>query len=101
MTKTRTAQVRETKRIPAILASGGDQATSPREGSKAALLIGMLFQPEGASIDQMSEASGWMPHSVRGFMAGALRRKHGITVASAKDDGQPRIYRAANGTARK
>lgn len=60
--------------------------------TKAEQLIALLRRPEGASIAQMGAAVGWLPHSVRGFMAGTLKKRHGITVASAKE-GSERIYR--------
>lgn len=60
--------------------------------TKAEQLIALLRRPEGASVAQMGAAVGWLPHSVRGFMAGTLKKRHGITVASAKE-GSERIYR--------
>lgn len=62
-------------RKPATAKEGARQSKTPNPpaqgtpGTKAAMLIGLLSRPEGASIEQLSEASGWMPHSVRGFMA--------------------------------
>jgi len=69
-----------------------DARKAPREGSKAALVIALLKRHEGATVDQLSEATGWLPHSVRGFMAGALRRKYDVTLTSEKSEAG-RIYR--------
>jgi len=65
----------------------------PAKLNKTELMVRMLSQPEGVSIAAMSEATGWLPHSVRGFMAGTLKKKLGMTVTSEKVDGV-RLYRA-------
>ena len=55
-----------------------------REDSKQATVIRMLQRPEGATLDQLAEATGWLKHTVRGCLAGALKKKLGITIISAK-----------------
>lgn len=55
-------------------------------------LAALLTNPAGATIDIMMAATGWQAHSVRGAMAGALK-KRGLTITSDKTDGV-RIYRA-------
>lgn len=67
--------------------------TAVAAGSKAAAVIDLLKQEGGATLEQMMEATGWQKHSVRGFMAGALKKRHGLTVQSTKVDGV-RTYRA-------
>ena len=52
-------------------------------------LVALLTRPEGASIAEMCEATGWQKHSVRGAMAGAIRKK-GFEVASEVSDGARR-----------
>lgn len=64
-----------------------------REGTKEALLIGMLRRPEGATIAQVIEATGWQAHTVRGAISGALKKKRGLEVTSAKNEAGERIYR--------
>ena len=64
-----------------------------REGTKQAALIDMLRREEGATIGQVVEATGWQPHTVRGAIAGALKKKLGLTVTSEKVDGGERVYR--------
>ena len=64
-----------------------------REGTKQALVIEMLRRPEGASIAEIVEATAWVSHSVRGFLAGALKKKLGMAIESTKDDDRGRIYR--------
>jgi Protein of unknown function (DUF3489) len=67
------------------------QPTTRRE-SKQALIIAMLRAPGGASIEAMARAAKWQPHSVRGFLAGVVRKKLGLTLVSA-DGENARVYR--------
>jgi hypothetical protein len=67
------------------------QPTTPRE-SKKARIIAMLRAPGGATIEAMARAAKWQPHSVRGFLAGVVRKKLGLTLVSA-DGENGRIYR--------
>lgn len=64
-----------------------------REGSKQEALIAMLKRPEGASITEIATAFGWQPHTVRGAIAGALKKKLGLEVASEKVEARGRVYR--------
>lgn len=79
-------------------ASGAPEPRRPRsrEGTKEALLIAMLRRPEGATIAQVIEATGWQPHTVRGAISGALKKKRGLEVTSEKNEGGERVYRIAN-----
>ncbi len=64
-----------------------------REGTKQALVIQMLRRPEGATIAEIVEVTGWANHSTRGFMAGTLKRKLGFAVDSEKDEVRGRTYK--------
>jgi hypothetical protein len=64
-----------------------------RADSKQARLIAMLRRPEGASIPEIAETFGWANHTVRGAIAGALKKKLGLDVSSEKDDARGRVYR--------
>jgi hypothetical protein len=56
----------------------------------------MLRRANGASVDEIVEATNWQPHSVRGFFAGALKKRLRIDVVSNKgEDGTRRYYIAA------
>ena len=68
-------------------------APSPRTGTKQEKLISMLRTPEGASIDEIVAATGWQPHTIRGAIAGALKKKLGLMVTSEKVEGRGRVYR--------
>jgi len=93
------------KRSVAPYAAGGaakapQQATiDPRgkkaePGSKQSRVIAMLQSPAGATIAAMMQATGWQQHSVRGFLAGVVRKR--IKLGSKKVDGT-RVYRVATG----
>ena len=64
-----------------------------RENSKQAAVIQMLQRPEGATISQICQATGWQAHTVRGTFAGAFKKKLGLNLTSDKADGGERIYR--------
>src|SRR5262245_64961267 len=65
-------------------------------GSKQARVIAMLKSPAGATIDTMMKATGWQPHSVRGFLAGVVRKRLKLKLGSKKVDGE-RVYRITGG----
>ena len=79
--------------------NGGDTANAPRKqraGTKQARLIAMLETPEGGSLTESATAFGWQPHTVRGAIAGALKKKLGLTVTSEKVEGRGLVYRIAS-----
>ena len=87
------------KATPAKAAPKGKQgakvepeASAPRGGSKMAEVIAMMQRKNGASITEIMAAMGWQRHTVRGFVAGALK-KAGYSVESFKPEGGERSYR--------
>ena len=70
-------------------------ASTPRAESKQSQLIAMLKQPDGATIAEIAKALSWLPHTVRGAIAGALKKKLGLKVESDKVDDRGRVYRIA------
>jgi len=71
------------------------QVRKTRPDTKQAKLVAMLQSPEGASLDEIVAATGWQAHTVRGAIAGALKKKLGLTVTSDKIGGRGRVYRVA------
>jgi Protein of unknown function (DUF3489) len=63
-----------------------------RGGSKAAKVLDLLKRPDGATSRELMKATGWLPHSVRGFLSGTVRKKLGLTVTSTKGDDGERTY---------
>ena len=64
-----------------------------RPGTKQALLIDLLKRKNGATIDEIVKATGWQPHSVRGAISGALKKKLGLSVTSEPTEKRGRVYR--------
>ena len=63
-----------------------------REGSKAAKVLGLLRRSGGVTLKELMKATGWQPHSVRGFLSGTVGKRMKLTVASAKDAYGERRY---------
>jgi len=68
------------------------EAGAPREGSKMAQVIALMQRKGGVTITEVMDKMGWQKHTVRGFVAGALK-KAGHTVESFKPEGGERTYR--------
>ena len=67
-------------------------AKSARAGSKTQTVLGLLRRQGGVTAKELIEATGWQPHSVRGFLSGAVRKNMGLTVVSAKNRDGERAY---------
>ena len=80
---------------PPLVESKKPDQIKTRENSKQAQVIALLKRPEGATITQICEATGWQPHTVRGAFAGSLKKKLGLTIVSVKDENAERVYRIA------
>jgi hypothetical protein len=63
-----------------------------RAGSKTAKILALLKRPGGATAKQLMKATGWQPHSVRGFLSGTVGKKMGLTVTSTKSGDGERSY---------
>jgi len=77
--------------------AGSTDPGAPKTGgarSKQARVIGMLQSATGATIRAMVKTTGWQPHSVRGFLAGVVRKRLKLKLTSRKLDGE-RVYRIA------
>ena len=67
-----------------------------RKQTKQQTCLDLLSRREGATIEELQAATGWQQHSVRGFLAGAVKKKLGLTLVSEKPDAGPRRYRIPN-----
>ena len=80
------------------VAVGTHSRTTPaswKQTTKQQACIDLLSRQEGATIEELQAVTGWQKHSVRGFLAGAVRKKLGLTLISEKPDAGPRRYRIA------
>ncbi|MGA7453732.1 MAG: DUF3489 domain-containing protein [Rhodoplanes sp.] len=83
----------EPKQPPKAPRTKEPKAPRTRDGSKQAQLIAMLRRAKGATVNEIAEALSWQPHTVRGAIAGALKKKLGLEVTSEKDEKRGRVYR--------
>jgi hypothetical protein len=81
---------------PSHQTTGEPRSKKPDPGSKQSRVIAMLRSPDGTTIAAMMKATGWQQHSVRGFMAGVVRKKLKLTLNSKKIDGS-RVYSIKGG----
>jgi hypothetical protein len=79
-------------RKPARQPVGDPRTKEPDRDSKKAHVIAMLQSPQGVTIAAMMKATGWQQHSVRGFLAGVVRKRLKLKLHSTRVDGE-RIYR--------
>jgi Protein of unknown function (DUF3489) len=70
------------------------ERADPKHPSKQDVVIAMLRQPEGATVDEVASVTGWQRHTVRGVFSGTLKKKLGLALASAKEE-RGRVYRIA------
>jgi len=66
-----------------------------REGSKTAKVLDLVKRPGGSTLKELMKATGWQPHSVRGFLSGSVAKKMGLTVISEKAEDGERSYSIA------
>ncbi|MCC5993844.1 MAG: DUF3489 domain-containing protein [Rhodobacteraceae bacterium] len=84
---------------PALTTEATDQPKpiAIRAGTKQAQIIALLQRPEGASIAEIVEATGWKAHTARGAISGALKKKLGLPITAAKAEGRGTVYRLEDG----
>lgn len=78
---------------PETLAEEKAEAPKAQRVTKQQIMIDMLSRPEGATIEELAEATQWLGHAVRGAMSGALKKKLGLTITSEKVNQRGRVYR--------
>ena len=68
------------------------KAKSARDGSKTAKVLDLLKRAGGVTAQELMKATGWQPHSVRGFLSGTVGKKMGLPVTSTKTEDGERTY---------
>ncbi len=93
--KGKSAQKTTQPKKGAKAAKGAKTAKKPtgaREGSKTEKVLDLLKRSGGATTKELMKATGWQPHSVRGFLSGTVRKKMGLVVTSTKGEDGERSY---------
>jgi len=94
-----TTITKNTRRSPKSVATAATNAkpTAPhgrqRQRTKKQIALSLLERPKGASVAEMQDAMGWQAHSVRGFLAGTVKKMPGVILVSEKSESGPRRYR--------
>lgn len=86
----------KTRKPRAPKAPTAERKSRTRADSKQAKLVEMLKRNQGATIDEIASEFEWQKHTVRGAIAGALKKKLGLDVKSEKVEGRGRVYRIAS-----
>ena len=73
--------------------NGTAKPVAIRPGTKQAQIIAMLQRPEGATVAEMVDASGWLAHTVRGCISGALKKKLGLPIKAEKVECRGTVYK--------
>jgi hypothetical protein len=89
------AAKRQTRRKQAVGTRARTKAAAKGQ-TKQQVCLDLLNRPEGATVEELQTATGWQQHSVRGFLAGAVKKTLGLTLLSQKPAAGPRRYRIAN-----
>lgn len=96
LTNLRKAQLEWVSGPKDVLEASADPATPKpvaiRAGTKQAEIIALLQRPEGASITEIVDVTGWAAHSARGMISGGLKKKLGLEVSTTSDEQRGRIY---------
>jgi len=73
------------------------QKPSKPKPSKSDKILTLLRRPKGATIAELSKATNWQTHSVRGFLSGTVKKRMGLKLFSERDDKGARRYKVVTG----
>lgn len=97
VTNLRKAQLKLSQKPEKAPVTTPDPATSKpvaiRAGTKQAEIIALIQRPEGASIAEIVEATGWLAHSARGLISGGLKKKLNLPITAEKVAGRGTVYK--------
>ena len=68
------------------------KTSRPAAQRKGEKILKLLQRNTGATLAELAKATGWQRHSVRGFMSGTLKKKHGLEIKSSKEANKDRRY---------
>ena len=94
--RTTKARPKRQARRKGAIASRSRTKPAIRKETKQQTCINLLCRRQGATIEELQAATGWQAHSVRGFLAGTIRKKLCLTLLSEKPNAGPRRYRIPN-----
>ncbi len=75
--------------------SSAAKMATPSAASKCDQILGLLRRKQGASLLEIQKVSGWQAHSVRGLLAGTVKKRLGLKLSSNKSDGTRRYFVAS------
>ena len=104
LTKRKTPPAAKLGKSRAARANKGGTARSQgdhgkQRKTKTAALMALLTRKEGASLEELQRASSWQPHSVRGFLAGTVKKMPGVSLSSEKPENGARRHRVQQAAA--
>jgi hypothetical protein len=95
--KAKTAKAASAKKAAPLRKAKKDRNAGKegREGSKKAEVLELMRRPKGATLAEIMKATGWQPHTIRGFVSGTLIKKQGLKVESFRSEDKERTYRVS------
>src|SRR5688572_10517873 len=73
-----------------------NKKSAPKPNAKGATILELLRRKDGATLADLTEATGWQPHSIRGFLSSNVRKKLGLKLASSRREDGKRVYQIAS-----
>ena len=90
--KTRAAKSPTTTRTASARPKNGSRAPPIEPQTKTEACLALLVRPEGASLAELQQLTGWQAHSVRGFLSGTVKKIPGASLTSEKTESERRYF---------